>query len=107
MENDRFPEIFYASKERFSGKLGKLQGVMRPALEEAKKGLFKYNWPSLNEAMLSSHRSDACLIRTSTKSAYTQNSSILCCPKAGGIRSLWNDKVLEYYHLEKDFEGGI
>ena len=89
MEVDRFAEIFYSGKEQIAGDLGKLRGTIRPALdryyalEPERQDMFK-----------------------STLQRFRFLSMQL--PKGHGEHVDVDDKVLlEYYRLEKDFDGAI
>lgn len=114
MEIDRFADIFYSKKDQSAGDLGKLQGTIRPALdrfdalEEDRQDLFKSTLARFNR--IYSFITQVCRLfdkdihkfSVYTKFLYTM------LPKGGRDKVFVDDKVLlEYYRLEKDFEGGI
>jgi type I restriction enzyme R subunit len=114
MEIERFADIFYSKKDQSAGDLGKLQGTIRPALdrfdalEEDRQDLFKSTLARFNR--IYSFITQVCRLfdkdihkfSVYTKFLYTM------LPKGGRDKVIIDDKVLlEYYRLEKDFEGGI
>ena len=114
MEIDRFAEIFYASKEQSSGDLGKLQGTIRPALdrfealEEEKQDLFKSTLARFNR--IYAFITQVCRLFDKEIHKFSVYAKFLytMLPKGGRDKVYVDDKVLlEYYRLEKDFEGGI
>jgi len=114
MEIDRFAEIFYASKEQSSGDLGKLQGTIRPALdrfeamEEEKQELFKSTLARFNR--IYAFITQVCRLFDKDIHKFSVYAKFLytMLPKGGRDKVYVDDKVLlEYYRLEKDFEGGI
>ena len=114
MEIDRFAEIFYASKEQSSGDLGKLQSTIRPALdrfealEEEKQDLFKSTLARFNR--IYAFITQVCRLFDKEIHKFSVYAKFLytMLPKGGRDKVYVDDKVLlEYYRLEKDFEGGI
>lgn len=114
MEIDRFAEIFYSSKEQAGGDLGKLQGTIRPALdrfealEEEKQDLFKSTLARFNR--IYAFITQVCRLFDKEIHKFSVYAKFLytMLPKGGRDKVYVDDKVLlEYYRLEKDFEGGI
>ena len=114
MEIDRFAEIFYASKEQSGGDLGKLQGTIRPALdrfealEEERQDLFKSTLARFNR--IYAFITQVCRLFDKEIHKFSVYAKFLytMLPKGGRDKVYVDDKVLlEYYRLEKDFEGGI
>ena len=114
IEIDRFAEIFYASKEQSSGDLGKLQGTIRPALDrfealgEEKQDLFKSTLARFNR--IYAFITQVCRLFDKDIHKFSVYAKFLytMLPKGGRDKIYVDDKVLlEYYRLEKDFEGGI
>lgn len=114
LEIDRFAEIFYSPEKQVSGDLGKLQAPIKPALdrfealEEEKQDLFKSTLARFNRIygfitqVCRLFDKDIHKFRVYAKFLYTM------LPKGGRDKVYIDDKVLlEYYRLEKDFEGGI
>ena len=114
IEIDRFAEIFYSSKEQSGGDLGKLQGTIRPALdrfealEEEKQELFKSTLARFNR--IYAFVTQVCRLFDKDIHKFSVYAKFLytMLPKGGRDKVYVDDKVLlEYYRLEKDFEGGI
>ena len=114
MEIDRFAEIFYADKEQGKGDLGKLQGALRPALdrfealETEKQELFKSTLARFNR--IYAFITQVCSLFDKEIHKFSVYAKFLytMLPKGGRDKVYVDDKVLlEYYRLEKDFEGGI
>ncbi len=114
MEIERFSEIFYANKSQSAGDLGKLQGAMRPvldrynALEEEKQDLFKSTLARFNR--IYAFITQVCRLFDKDIHKFSIYSKFLytMLPKGGRDKVVVDDKVLlEYYRLEKDFEGEI
>ncbi len=114
MEIERFSEIFYRNKSQSVGDLGKLQGAMRPALdrynalEEEKQDLFKSTLARFNR--IYSFITQVCRLFDKDIHKFSIYSKFLytMLPKGGIDKVVVDDKVLlEYYRLEKDFEGEI
>lgn len=114
LEIDRFAEIFYADKEQGKGDLGKLQGALRPALdrfealETEKQELFKSTLARFNR--IYAFITQVCRLFDKEIHKFSVYAKFLytMLPKGGRDKVYVDDKVLlEYYRLEKDFEGGI
>ena len=114
LEIDRFAEIFYTDKEQGPGDLGKLQGTIRPALdrfealEEEKQELFKSTLARFNR--IYAFITQVCRLFDKEIHKFSVYAKFLytMLPKGGRDKVYVDDKVLlEYYRLEKDFEGGI
>ena len=114
LEIDRFAEIFYTDKEQEQGDLGKLQGTIRPALdrfealEEEKQELFKSTLARFNR--IYAFITQVCRLFDKEIHKFSVYAKFLytMLPKGGRDKVYVDDKVLlEYYRLEKDFEGGI
>ena len=114
MEIDRFAEIFYSSEEQAGGDLGELQGTIRPALdrfealEEEKQDLFKSTLARFNR--IYAFITQVCRLFDKDIHKFSVYAKFLytMLPKGGRDKVYVDDKVLlEYYRLEKDFEGGI
>ena len=114
LEIDRFAEIFYTDKEQGQGDLGKLQGTIRPALdrfealEEEKQELFKSTLARFNR--IYAFITQVCRLFDKEIHKFSVYAKFLytMLSKGGRDKVYVDDKVLlEYYRLEKDFEGGI
>jgi type I restriction enzyme R subunit len=114
MEIDRFADIFYSKKDQSAGDLGKLQGTIRPALdrfdelEEDRQDLFKSTLARFNR--IYSFITQVCRLFDKDIHKFSVYVKFLytMLPKSGRDKVFVDDKVLlEYYRLEKDFEGGI
>ena len=114
MEIDRFAEIFYADKEQGKGDLGKLQGALRPALdrfealETEKQELFKSTLARFNR--IYAFITQVCRLFDKEIHKFSVYAKFLytMLPKGGRDKVYVDDKILlEYYRLEKDYEGGI
>ena len=114
LEIDRFAEIFYTDKEQEQGDLSKLQGTIRPALdrfealEEEKQELFKSTLARFNR--IYAFITQVCRLFDKEIHKFSVYAKFLytMLPKGGRDKVYVDDKVLlEYYRLERDFEGGI
>jgi len=114
MEIDRFSEIFYAGKRQSAGDVGKLQGTIKPALdrykalEDEKRDLFKSTLSRFNR--IYAFVTQVCRLFDKDIHKYSVYSKFLAMmlPKGDMEKVYIDDKVLlEYYRLEKDFEGYI
>ena len=114
MEIDRFSEIFYAGKRQSAGDVGKLQGTIKPALdrykalEDEKRDLFKSTLSRFNR--IYAFVTQVCRLFDKDIHKYSVYSKFLAMmlPKGDMEKIYIDDKVLlEYYRLEKDFEGNI
>lgn len=114
LEIDRFAEIFYSPEKQVSGDLGKLQAPIKPALdrfealEEEKQDLFKSTLARFNR--IYGFITQVCRLFDKDIHKFSVYAKFLytMLPKGGRDKVYIDDKVLlEYYRLEKDFEGGI
>ena len=114
MEIDHFAEIFYSSKNQSSGDMGKLQGTIRPALdrfdalEDENQDLFKATLARFNR--IYAFITQVCRLFDKDIHKFSVYAKFLytMLPKGGRDKVYVDDKILlEYYRLEKDFEGGI
>ena len=114
-EVDKFADIFYQNENQSAGDLGKLQGQLRPAvdryevLEVEKQDIFKSTLASFNRVY--AYITQVCRLFDKDIHRFSIYSKFLytMLPKGhGGEKINIDDKVLlEYYKLEKDFEGPI
>ncbi len=114
VEIDRFADLFYSSKEQSGSDLGRLQGVLRPALdrfaalEPERQDLFKSTLSRFNR--IYAFITQVCRLFDKEIHKFSVYAKFLAMqlPKGGENKVDVDDKVfLEYYRLEKDFEGGI
>lgn len=114
IEIDRFSDIFYSSKAQAAGDLGKLQGTIKPALDRYdalandKKDLFKSTLSRFNR--IYAFITQVCRLFDKDIHKFSVYAKFLSTmlPKGGDEKVYVDDKVLlEYYRLEKDFEGSI
>jgi type I restriction enzyme R subunit len=114
MEVDRFAEIFYSGKEQIAGDLGKLRGTIRPALdryyelEPERQDMFKSTLQRFNR--IYSFVTQVCRLFDKEIHKFSVYARFLSMqlPKGHGEHVDVDDKVLlEYYRLEKDFDGAI
>ncbi|MFA7109290.1 MAG: DEAD/DEAH box helicase family protein, partial [Sphaerochaetaceae bacterium] len=114
IEIDRFAEIFYASKAQLAGDMGKLQGTIKPALdryevlEDEQKDLFKSTLSRFNR--IYAFVTQVCRLFDKEIHKFSVYSKFLAMmlPKGDIEKINVDDKVLlEYYRLEKEFEGTI
>lgn len=114
-EVEKFADIFYSADKQASGDLGKLQGQLRPAvdryltLEIERQDIFKSTLASFNRVY--AYITQVCRLFDKDIHKFSVYSKFLytMLPKGqGGEKVNIDDKVLlEYYKLEKDFEGAI
>ncbi|WP_080655269.1 type I restriction endonuclease subunit R [Butyrivibrio fibrisolvens] len=114
-EIQKFAEIFYSSKEQTAGDLGKLQGQLRPAvdryvtLEIERQDVFKTTLARF--LRIYAYITQVCRLFDKDIHKFSVYAKFLykMLPKGeGSERVSVDDKVLlEYYKLEKDFEGQI
>lgn len=114
MEIDRFADIFYSNKEQSAGDLGKLQGTIKPALDRydaleiERQDLFKSTLSRFNR--IYAFITQVCRLFDKDIHKFSIYVKFLATmlPKGSGDKVFVDDKVmLEYYRLEKDFEGSI
>jgi type I restriction enzyme R subunit len=114
LEIDKFAQVFFSRKEQAAGDLGALQGALKPAmdryaaLEDEKKDQFKTTLARFNRIYVFITQVCRMFDKDIHKfSVYAKFLSMML-PKGDAAVANVDDKVmLEYYRLEKDFEGGI
>ena len=114
-EIQKFADIFYSSDEQSAGDLGKLQGQLRPAvdrfiaLEVERQDVFKTTLARF--LRIYAYITQVCRLFDKDIHRFSVYAKFLykMLPKGQGAdRVSVDDKVLlEYYKLEKDFEGKI
>lgn len=115
LEIDQFAKIFYSNKEQESGDLGKLTSTLKPAkdrfeaLEQERQDIFKSTLARFNR--IYAFITQVCRLFDKDIHKFSVYAKMLYAylPKGEpGERVNIDDKVLlEYYRLEKDFEGSI
>ena len=114
LEIDKFSQIFFTRKEQAAGDLGALQGTLKPAverylaLEEDKRDQFKTTLARYNR--IYAFITQVCRMFDKDIHKFSVYAKFLALSLPKGDTAIENvdDKVmLEYYRLEKDFEGGI
>ena len=114
IEINRFADIFYSGKNQNKGDLGKLQAQITPAvqrfdaLEPERKDLFKSTLARFNR--IYAFITQVCRLFDKDIHKFSVYAKFLYMqlPKGSGDRVFVDDKVfLEYYRLEKDFDGAI
>lgn len=114
LEINHFADIFYSSQMQDTGDLGRLQGTIKPALDrynalsDDKKDIFKGTLCRFNR--IYSFVTQICRLFDKEIHKFSVYSKFLATmlPKGDGEKVYVDDKVLlEYYRLEKDFEGNI
>ncbi len=113
-EIEAFAKIFYASKEQQYGDEGKLKSKIQPALDRfdaldnEKQDLFKGTLARFNR--IYAFVTQVCRMFDKDIHKFSIYAKFLYkfLPKGGGTKVDVDDKVLlEYYKLEKEFEGNI
>ena len=113
-EIEGFANIFYSNDTQAAGNLGKLQGQLRPAvdrflaLEVERQDVFKSTLAMFNRVY--SYITQVCRLFDKDIHKFSVYSKFLytLLPKGSREKIDIDDKVLlEYYKLEKDFEGSI
>lgn len=113
-EVEGFAEIFYSNDNQSAGDLGKLQGQLRPAvdrfmaLEIERQDVFKSTLAMFNRVY--AYITQVCRLFDKDIHKFSVYAKFLytMLPKGSREKVDIDDKVLlEYYKLEKDFEGGI
>lgn len=114
-EIEQFAKIFYSRKEQAAGDLGKLQSTLNPAkdryvaLEIERQDIFKSTLARFNR--IYAFVTQVCRLFDKDIHKFSVYAKLLYAylPKGmGPARVDVDDKVLlEYYRLEKDFEGSI
>ena len=114
MEINKFADIFYSNEVQKGGDLGKLQNQLQPALdrfkalEDDKKDMFKSTLARFNR--IYAFITQVCRLFDKDIHKFSIYAKFLYMqlPKGGIEKVNIDDKVLlEYYRLEKDFEGNI
>lgn len=114
MEINKFADIFYSKDIQKGGDLGKLQSQIQPALdrfnalEDDKKDMFKSTLARFNR--IYAFITQVCRLFDKNIHKFSVYAKFLYIqlPKNGAEKVNLNNKVLlEYYRLEKDFEGSI
>ena len=114
MEINKFADIFYSNEVQKGGDLGKLQSQLQPALdrfkalEDDKKDMFKSTLARFNR--IYAFITQVCRLFDKDIHKFSVYAKFLYMqlPKGGIEKVNLDDKVLlEYYRLEKDFEGNI
>lgn len=114
MEIVKFADIFFSSASQSAGDLGKLQSQIQPALDryqalsDDKKDLFKSTLARFNR--IYAFITQVCRLFDKDIHKFSVYAKFLAMqlPKGQNDPVNVDDKVLlEYYRLEKDFEGGI
>lgn len=109
-----FAKIFYSAKEQQYGDEGKLKAKLQPALDrydaldEEKQDLFKGTLARFNR--IYAFITQVCRMFDKDIHKFSIYAKFLYkfLPKGGGVKVDVDDKVLlEYYKLEKEFEGSI
>lgn len=113
-EIEKFAGIFFSAAEQTSGDLGSLQGSFKPALdryqalETEKKELFKSTLARFNRIYAFITQICRMFDREIHKFSVYAKFLAMMLPKGDTAIVDVDDKVmLEYYRLEKDFEGSI
>lgn len=113
-EIEAFSSIFYSNDVQSAGDLGRLQGQLRPAvdrfhaLEIEKQDVFRSTLAMFNRVY--SYITQVCRLFDKDIHKFSVYSKFLysMLPKGSREKVDIDDKVLlEYYKLEKDFEGSI
>ena len=114
-EVEKFADIFYSNETQSAGDLGKLQGQLRPAvdrylaIEIERQDLFKTTLARFNR--IYAYVTQVCRLFDKDIHKFSVYAKFLYAmlPKGGGSEKVnIDDKILlEYYKLEKDFEGPI
>lgn len=114
LEIEKFAKIFFSNEVQGNGDLGKLHGTLRPAidrynaLEDEKKDLFKSTLARFNR--IYSFITQVCRLFDKEIHKFSAFAKLLYkeLPSPGVEVVDVDDKVrLEYYRLEKEFEGSI
>ncbi len=114
LEIEKFVAIFYSHREQSAGDFGRLRGTIRPALdrydalEPDRQELFKSTLQRFNR--IYAFVTQVCRLFDKEIHKFSVYAKFLAMqlPKGNSERVDVDDKVLlEYYRLEKDFEGAI
>ena len=114
-EVEKFANIFYSKAKQSAGDLGKLQGQLRPAvdrytsLENERQDIFKSTLARFNR--IYAYITQVCRLFDKDIHKFSVYAKFLytMLPKGEGSEKINIDGkvLLEYYRLEKDFEGPI
>ena len=114
IEINQFADLFFSKKQQISGDLGKLQGKIKPALDRfrglspERQDVFKSTLARFNR--IYAFITQVCRLFDKEIHKFSVYAKFLYMqlPKGGADSVNVDDKVLlEYYRLEKDFEGSI
>ena len=110
----QFADIFYSKKQQMSGDIGKLQGKIKPALDRfqaltaERQDMFKATLARFNRIYAFITQVCRLFDKDIHKFSVYAKFLLMQLPKGSMERVNVDDKVLlEYYRLEKDFEGSI
>ena len=110
----QFADIFYSKKQQMSGDIGKLQGKIKPALDRfqalnaERQDMFKSTLARFNRIYAFITQVCRLFDKDIHKFSVYAKFLLMQLPKGSTERVNVDDKVLlEYYRLEKDFEGSI
>lgn len=110
----QFADIFYAKKQQTSGDIGKLQGKIKPALDRfqslsaERRDTFQSTLARFNRIYAFITQVCRLFDKDIHKFSVYAKFLLMQLPKGSMERVIVDDKVLlEYYRLEKDFEGSI
>ncbi len=110
----QFAGIFNAKKQQTSGDIGKLQGKIKPALDRfqslsaERQDMFKSTLARFNRIYAFITQVCRLFDKDIHKFSVYAKFLLMQLPKGSTERVIVDDKVLlEYYRLEKDFEGSI
>ena len=110
----QFADIFYSKKQQVSGDIGKLQGKIKPALDRfqaltaERQDMFKATLARFNRIYAFITQVCRLFDKDIHKFSVYAKFLLMQLPKGSTERVDVDDKVLlEYYRLEKDFEGSI
>ncbi len=110
----QFADIFYSKKQQTSGDIGKLQGKIKPAIDRfqdlsaERQDIFKSTLARFNRIYAFITQVCRLFDKDIHKFSVYAKFLLMQLPKGSTERVNVDDKVLlEYYRLEKDFEGSI
>lgn len=110
----QFADIFYAKKQQTSGDIGKLQGKIKPAIDRfqalnpERQDMFKSTLARFNRIYAFITKVCRLFDKDIHKFSVYAKFLLMQLPKGSTERINVDNKVLlEYYRLEKDFEGSI
>ena len=110
----QFADIFYSKKQQIGGDIGKLQGKIKPAIDRfqvlnaERQDMFKSTLARFNRIYAFITQVCRLFDKDIHKFSVYAKFLLMQLPKGSTERVNVDDKVLlEYYRLEKDFEGSI